>query len=472
MADYFVKSGTGGTDNGSSWANAAESIVGLLAAQALSPGDRVLIHNTHSATYGGSTVLDLSDGNGVSAPIYYLCVDGGDATGASLVGTTVGALTTGAIEVTSGNFGFGVLGFAYVQGIAFRPGAGASSSGASISFGNSTTVQSRLVFESCDFWLNTTNAAPNFIIGPSSTTGAQSTVEYYNCTFRFGATTQAIEPRLANIKFYNCSVNGSGSTPAHLFEHNLVGNVECAGCDWTTATALINLASTNGAYRYLFNNCRVGTLFTGTHPGPGSMSAEFMACSNTDSNLVYHRRDGHGAAYTTTSVYLTSGGASQKETDGTATSYSIALDTTDSVASPNRAIPLYTPWIYVLNTLTGSRAVSIKAAADTTVTLKDIDLFLQVEYMGDAAAANTPQSQIATSAPMTGTALDMVHAGNNLSDTGDGWTGIVDTNEKNYTLSKTVTIDEQGYLRVRVGYTKTTASAPTIVYVDPVVTVA
>jgi hypothetical protein len=472
VADYFVKSGTGGTDNGSSWANAAESIPGLLAAQALAAGDRVLIHNTHSFIHGSSQTIDLSDGLGVSAPVYYLCVDGGDATGASLVGTTVGALTTGALEGTSGNFSISLNGFAYLHGLTFRPGAGGSSASATLSIGNSVTVYSRLVFESCDLWLNTTNSTPAFFMGTSSTTNAQSVLEYYNTTFRFGATTQAIEPRQSNIKFYNCSVNGSGSTPAVLFEHSLVGNVECSGCDWTTATALINLAAANSPYRYLFSNCRVGTLFTGTHLGTGALSAEFMACSNTDSNLVYHRRDGHGAAYTTTSIYKTSGGASQKETDGTTTQYSIALDTTDSVASPNLAIPLYTPWIYVMNTLTGSRAISVQAAADTTVTLKDTDLFLQVDYMGGAAAANTPQSQLEHGFPVTGLARNIVAAGSNLSDTGDGWTGITDTNEKNYTLSKTVTIDEQGYLRVRVGYTKTTASAPTIVYVDPVVTVA
>jgi hypothetical protein len=108
MPDYFVKNGTGGDDTGSSWANAAESITGLLAAQAIAGGDRILCHNTHVNNAGAAISWTLPEsGTGI---VEVLSVDGGDATGASLSGTTVGNLYAGAQENTNGNFGFTFVG--------------------------------------------------------------------------------------------------------------------------------------------------------------------------------------------------------------------------------------------------------------------------------------------------------------------------------------------------------------------------
>jgi len=61
MATYWVKSGQGGTDAGTSWANAAESIPGLMTAQAIAGGDVIYVHNTHAYNAGAAITVNAID---------------------------------------------------------------------------------------------------------------------------------------------------------------------------------------------------------------------------------------------------------------------------------------------------------------------------------------------------------------------------------------------------------------------------
>ncbi len=127
MTTYYVKSGTGGSDDGSSLANAAESIAGLMAAQALVGGDVILVDKAHSYSAGAAITWTLPEtGTGMVAVI---CVD----TGASNVSDT------GAQENTNGNFAFTIgpstgvtTAGLYVQGVAISAGAGGSVTSADI----------------------------------------------------------------------------------------------------------------------------------------------------------------------------------------------------------------------------------------------------------------------------------------------------------------------------------------------------
>ena len=70
---------------------------------------------------------------------------------------------------------------------------------------------------------------------------------------------------------------------------------------------------------------------------------------------------------------------------------------------------------------------------------------------------------------MSGTlSRDVVASGSSLTNTSETWTGTGGwSNTKTYTLSKTITVDEYGYIRARVGLAKDED-----VYVDPKITVA
>lgn len=478
MADYWVKSGTGGTDAGTSWANAAESIAGLMTAQAIAGGDTIYVHNTHNFNAGAAITWTLPEsGTGL---VRVLCVDGGDATGASLVDGTVGNLTTGATENTNGNFAFTINTVAsgsaglYVHGINIQAGSGASQTSADIVLGANA---GRLTFNACNFWCNTTSVSGEYLL----TNGAGTWLTFHNCTFRFGATGQGFQVGSGRYRFANCSINASGSSPTTLFEAEQ-GTVratwlECHSCDWSLATNVWNAAITASG-KALFSNCVIATPTTGTHTLAGC-EAEFHACDPVDGAnganiLSYFMSIGAGTVQDNQSVYKATSGAQGEQDDGTDTSYSLQMDPSASVST---AFPLYTPWVYVLVGSTGSKTVAMKVAHTESAVLTNQDIFMEVEYMGEPGAtgtqrvANSPMSflEVDDSAPViSGTVFRDISAtaSNRTDDALDDWTGL--TGEKEHTLTATVTCDEVGYIRCRVGLTKDTTNP---VYVDPKISV-
>jgi hypothetical protein len=105
--------------------------------------------------------------------------------------------------------------------------------------------------------------------------------------------------------------------------------------------------------------------------------------------------------------------------------------------------------------------------------LKENQIFMQVEYYGGTRrVANAPHSQVtyddAVHLVSEGYEVDPAVTGDDRTDDAvDDWTGL--TSEKEHTLSATVTLDEQGYIRCRVGLAKDTTNP---VYVDPKITVS
>lgn len=470
MPTYWVKSGSGGSGDGSTWANAAESIAGLMTAQAIAGGDIIYVHNTHSFNAGAAITWTLPEsGTGL---VKVLCVDGGDATGASLVDGTVGSLTTGATETTGGNFVFTIStvnddAALYVYGFSITAGAGTATGSSNITLSN---VGGRVIFENCALWINSTVTSPLISIGTTGTTTGTKAV-FIGCSFRFGNAAQKIAPR-GPIEFINCSINGSGSSPTTLFIPSSAARtvMTVAGCDFSAATNVVDVSIASQTIA-LFNNCVIGTPTTGTHSGFNGGFHEFHACGPVDGtngpDLLNYFADGPtGVVEDDQSVYLTTGGAQGKQDDGTATSYSFKLTPN---ANASFVTPLYTPWVYVYVGATGSKTFTMKCADTESAVLKNNELILEVEYVGGAQVANSPQSQHETTGPLvSGTIFsDATAAGSNLTDTGEAWTGITETGT--YTLSKTVTVDEYGYVRCRAGLGKGTTNP---VYVAPKIGVA
>lgn len=480
MTDYWVKSGTGGSDNGSSWSNAAESIPGLMAAQALVGGDTIYVHNTHSYAPAATITWTLPEsGTGI---VRVLCVDGGDPTGASLVDGTVGNLTTGAIEQTNGNYAFAIdtansiTAALFVHGITIKAGSGGTEGSADITV-KAASNYGRIIFSACSFWINSTNTGALYSLG-----GTAGLLEFINCDFRFGATGQYLLLARADFRFMNCRINSSGSSPTKLMAapSAQMGRITCNGCDWSLATNVIDISSTsNGLHQFI--NCAIATPTTGTHPGYSGCDVEFMACAAADGTngadiLSYYYAGQAGTVEDDQTIYLTTGGAQGEQDDGTDTPYSLKM-TPNTLAS--QAVPLYTPWIYKLVTSTGDKTITVKVADSETDAdeLHTSQLFLEVEYMGEPGAtgtqrlANSPHSQVEVDDDcpvVSGTIYrDVLAAGADRTDTDEAWTGITETNT--YTLTASVNIAEQGYIRCRVGLAIDTTNP---VYVDPKITAA
>jgi hypothetical protein len=182
--------------------------------------------------------------------------------------------------------------------------------------------------------------------------------------------------------------------------------------------------------------------------------------------LDYYYQDASGVVEDSTTIYPTSSPAQAKDDDGTLTSYSLKMNPSASAVANT---PLYTPRFSTYVGSTGSKTFTVRVADTESALLKDAELWLEVEYVGGAQVADSPQSQIAMTAPLVSGTLsrDVLAAGSALTDTGESWVGLSATGT--YTLSKTVTVDECGYVSCRVALAKDTTNP---VYVDPKITVS
>lgn len=469
MANYCVYSGgngTSGTVAGSvptsgEWTNAYQSISACLTAITEAAGDVIFVAHDHSYTsYGANTTL------APAATISIISIDRAN--------TTTATHLAGALEGTNGSFLLDIAPSAadcYVYGLTIRPGTGASQGGAGTAINNGAATNAcNVALDNCDLWVNSTSVTPQIIFGQTDIASRRLTV-LKNCRFRFGNASQSVRINGGRCEIYNSSINGSGTQPTVAIRES--GNRGPArllanSCDFSYATNLTEVAADDEPFDFKFINCKLpSTIFTGTHPGIGAGYFELHGCGTAtdDHNYQYSYLDGSGQIDHNTSIYLTTGGASFTDTGGTAVNVSLLVA---SSANASKPFPLKTPWFNVAVGSTGSKTFSVKLAYDNATALKDIDCWLELEYMADTA--NPMTTNVITAPVVSGTnSLDVLAAGSNLTNTSEGWTGTSGwTNKKTATLSKTVTVNQIGFARARVCLAK----ASTTIYVDPQVTVA
>jgi hypothetical protein len=444
MADYYVRSG--GNDGGSYFNSSPyASLKALTDAVTLTENDTVYFASDHeSATLSATYTVTCPNDSGLR----FLSVN-----------RTTRALEIGAHERTNGNYSYVINGALYVYGMTFSAGAGISQGSAVVGLARSNVPVDIQLFDACTFWINSTNSSAHFAIGGSDNTN-RHTVKLQDCAFTFIADVGTIRIYGASyVDMQDCILSSAVTTlfPVQTSRGmpNLLMNT---GCDYSLATNLFDVTLADDPFVVAMVGCLVpSTLVTGTHPGPGSINLNLQGCGTATDDFAYgfYNNDGTGVVQQNTSVYLTTGGASFKDTDGATVPMSLSL--TPSTHA-RYVTPLYTPWFNVEITATGSKTFSVKTAHTEAAVLKDNELWLEVEYMGNAAH---PQLTNVT------TASDIIAAGSNLTDTTEAWTGI--TSEKTHTLSKTVTVSQQGWARARVALAKQTTNA---VYVDPQVTVS
>ena len=331
-----------------------------------------------------------------------------------------------------------------ISGFLFECGT-LTTSASSIGFGGINYLANSLIV------LNNTNASSTINFGAGDTS-VPNTFTLENCGFWFKAGGQHLQASGASKKtFENCYIHASSTTVTALlnFFGRGCGEVAAIGCDFSNCTNLIDLTnSADEPWFAKFSNCKVpASITTGTHFGVGSGVIELQACSSADHNYDYYYQDGSGVIQDSQSVYLTTSPSQIKDVDGTLVSYSLECNPDAAITN---TFPLCSPWSAIFVGSTGSKTVSMKVAYDSATLLKDSECWIEVEYYGDAT---TPKSTIEGSFPVVSGTIsrDIIAAGSNLSDTSEGWTGTGGwANKKTHTLSKTVTINQQGYVRARV----------------------
>ena len=442
------------TGDGLSWA-AAKRTFG--AARALvAAGETIYVDSTHAEPLGASTTYTFPS---TGTPVFVVSATNGTTTPAA-----------GAEIYTNGNYYLYINGMVSMYGMKLRSGTTGYQDTTAISLAYSAAADDFQFYDKCTFDLRGGTASSLFRMGYYALRSSQSALGLRNCTLVLNGVNATIRTMLSRITIENLIL--SGTAPTSLFALFEMANVRVSSSDLSAATNLVNAAYDDVQAIGYFSNCKLPTnVITGTPFGLGSVIVEAAGCSigADDDSWRYWWYGPEGNVLATSSVYLTTGGASTSNHAGDAVPYSLMMTPVATIVT--KGSPLYTPWISVRNTLTGSKTISIKAADTEAAVLTDAELWLEVEYLGGAATANSAQSQLETSAPVTADASSIsrnfMDAGSNLTDTAEAWTGITETGT--YTLSKTVTIDEPGYLRVRVGLGKTTTGP---VYVNPKIAIA
>lgn len=444
MPTIYVRSTDGlDTDNGTTWALAKATLAGAAAIDAA--GDTIYVSDNHAESNGATQNIALA--GTLASPVKVLCADDA-AEPPTASATTATAATTGA-------FGFAFTGTGYVRGIAFTAGSGSNGgSGEANIRMNQSSTSATLVFENCDFILGTTATSQQIVVGSSGDNVAHAT-RWVNCDVKFANASQNISIRRTFFQWDGGSLLSGGTSPTTLFSASAAhSSCQISGLDLTNAGQSINLFAAGVNGRRVIRNSKLpanwnGSLASGTFVS--GERVEMYNCDSADTNYRIWIEDYAGDLYSETTI-VRSGGA----TDGT-TPISWKLVSTANAEFP---LPTFdTPEIVRWNDTTGSAiTVTVEIVTDN-VTLKDDEIWLEVQYLG---TSTRPLSTFASDCK-----TDPIPAGVNQTTSSVTWTTTGLTTPTKQKLSVAFTPQEKGFIHAVVKL----ARASTTVYVDPVLTV-
>lgn len=425
------------------WTHAMPGLYWLAAnttTKKLVAGDRVYMKSTHSKMYNESTDLNCG-GNKADAWTHIMSVD-------VSLNPTVGARE----KVTDG-MTLTITGKIWVYGVEFYIGNGGNSN--NHLFIGSSSVHSWIILQSCIISFDTQMAMAYTV--NLSTGYTSGYIQLLDCTWNIYNWVSYDYVRwltnghyIRNLKCNNKIAFVNGGT---IVDSDLHGSYSSWGYQgYGGSQTFINCKLNNASFSL---------------PGQGSINAgqfvEAINVSSSDSILHYAYASYNGEIRSIKTIYLTTGASQYKEADGSMVSYSLEINPNTTIAKTQA---IYTPWVSKFIGGTGSKTVSMEVAYDAAVALTDNECFIEVEYFSETG---TPKGDVAHSAPViTGAIRDPLVTGSSLSDTSAAWTGTSGwTNKKTHTLSKTVTINQQGYVRCRIGVCKDVT-----VYVNQTITVS
>jgi hypothetical protein len=441
MAIYYVYSGAAGSNNGSSWANAFTTLTTAFVTEAA--GDTLYVAHDHVET--SATAVTLTSSGTVTSPTKVVCVN----RSGSVPPVSADRLATAQVATTGGTAAVTCNGFTHYDGIIFSN----SNTGASAGFTLPGTSNQSLRFDNCSFRFAGSSGTATMSIGNLGTsTGTY--VEFSNTTLSFGAVGQSVQISDA-LKWRNTpSALIGGTIPTSLFTPlagrgallELIGvDLSAAGSGKTLLNA--NTSTTFAAARVL--DCKLNASVikvSSAINSHGSHEIDFIRSGASGVNYTVSRYRISGTLDEEVTIVRT-GGAS----DGT-TPIAWRIVTT---ANCNYSLPFEAPPIAIWNDATGSaKTATVEGIWGGGAVPNDDDIWLDVEYLGDAAS---PQGSFVND----GKADLLATAAGQASSTA-AWGGST----TKFKLDVSFTAQQKGWIYARVKCAK----ASSTFYVDPLIT--
>lgn len=438
MANIYVRS-TDGSDAGagSTWALSKATITGAAAIDAA--GDNIYLSQAHAESTAGAVTIALA--GTLASPVKI--VGANDAAGPpTATASTSSITTTGANSIS-------ISGSAYVRGVIFNAGTGASSA----NFAQNTAASHRQIYENCQF--NLVNTSSGAAITTTGTSASDNETVWQNCFAKFGSTGQRIATGRGVFRWIGGGLTAGTSAPAILIFNaggSAQSNVLISGVDLSPAAAGLNLFQAGGAGKFLIRNSKLpaswsGSLASGTI-GAG-VRYELHNCDSADTNYRIWIEDYAGSIKSETTLVKT-GGAS----DGTVP-FSLKMTTSANASYPT--VPLESCELpAVWNDAVGSaKTVTVDFLRDSATNLTDDDIWLEVQYLG---TSGFPLSSFIADAK-----ADILATAADQTTSSATWTTTGMANPNKQKLSVTFAPQEAGYLQAKVVLAKASAT----VYVDP-----
>jgi hypothetical protein len=440
VAIYYVYSGAGGSNNGSSWANAFTTLTTAFATEVA--GDTLYVAHDHAET--SASAVTLTSSGTVAAPTKVICVN----RSGSVPPVSADRLATAQVATTGAATGITFNGFTHYDGIIFSN----SVTGIQVGFVLPGTSAQALRFDNCSFRFAGSSGTSTMNVGNlGGSTG--TVVEFNNTTLSFAAAGQALQIT-GVFKWRNTPSALIGTAVPSTLIAPVAGRgvaIEVIGVDLSAAGSGKNLlnaqASATGA-RFRFIDCKINAAVTKVVP------MTLFAGSEVD----FLRSDASGINYTISNYRISgtldhettivrTGGAS----DGT-TPIAWKIVTT---ANCTYSLPFECPPIAIWNDTTGSsKTATVEGIWGSGAVPNDDDIWLDVEYLGDASS---PQGSFVND----GKADLLTTAAGQASST-ETWGGST----TKFKLAVSFTPQQKGWIYARVKCAK----ASSTFYVDPLVT--
>lgn len=428
------------------WAAPHARLPTILSATWAAAGDRIFVAHNHAETDTANIILPGA-ASGLSAPNYIYCVNAsGSVPPVSADLRTTATVTSSAGEIRILSAASGVL---YFYGIRF------SGTNYRIAINGSTFQE--LTFDNCLFTM--TGGANAFMLIGNPTTGAQ-VVTLNNTPIVFGAATHSIYPQNLFIWKNTPSAIGAGSVPTNLFNNSsataaIAGTtVILDGVDLSSVnTNIFNFPSSAGGNAFFSAmNCKfhASATFSATPVRRGQDA--IFAASGSAGNCARAEKYTYDGTQTTETTIVRASGAS----DGiTPISWKVV-----TTANTNKGFPFALPQIAIWNAATGVSKTATVEIVNDGVTLKDDEVWIEVEYLG---ASGTPLASVVSSR-----AVDHLTTGVNLTTSSTTWTTTGLSSPVKQKLSVSFTPQMAGLVRVTVYVAKVSQT----LYIDPKVTIS
>lgn len=440
MAVYYVYSGAGGSNNGSNWANAFTTLTTAFATEVA--GDTLYVAHDHAETSGSAVALTSS--GTVALPTKVICVN----RSGSVPPVSADRRTTATVATTGASTGMTFNGFTHYDGIVFSNAI----TGIQAGFILPGTSSQALRFDNCSFQFAGSSGSATMNIGNlGSSTG--TLLELNNTTLSFAAVGQNVSISGA-FRWRNTPSALIGSAVPTSLINAIAGrgaDVEIIGVDLSAAGSgktLLNITASSTGARYRIIDCKLNAAVTksAAFASLNAAEVEFIRSAASGINYTVSRYRISGTLDEETTIVRT-GGAS----DGT-TPIAWKIVTT---ANCHYSIPFECPPIAIWNNTTGSSVTAtIEGIWGGGAVPLDNDIWLDVEYLGDASA---PQGSFVND----GTA-DLLATAANQTSSSVTWGGST----TKFKLAVSFTPQQKGWLYARVKCAK----ASSTFYVDPLVT--